>query len=97
MIIGEFERFCFDARASDLYSLGVILFEMIKFNRPFGEIDSIYDRKHLNRQLNRDYEYKTDTNQKISETVKDLIYKLLEPNPQKRITAKKVLSHRWLQ
>ncbi len=73
MKIGEFERFCFDSRASDLYSLGVILFEMIKYDRPFGEIDSIYDRKHLNRRLNRDYEYKTDINQKISKAVKDLI------------------------
>ncbi len=67
------------------------------YNRPFGEIDSIYDRQHLNRQLNRDYEYKNEIKQKISETVKDLIYKLLEPNPKKRMTAKKVLSHRWLQ
>ncbi len=55
MKIREFKRFCFDSRASDVCSLGVILFEMIKFNRPFGEIDSIYDRQHLNRQLNRDY------------------------------------------
>jgi serine/threonine protein kinase len=51
--IGGFERFCFDARASDVYSLGTILFEMIDFNRPFGEIDSMYDRLHVNRQLNR--------------------------------------------
>ena len=67
MKIREFERFCFDARASDVYSLGVILFEMINYNRPFGEIDSIYDRQHLNRQLNRDYEYKPQINHKISE------------------------------
>jgi serine/threonine protein kinase len=67
------------------------------YNRPFGEIDSIYDRQHLNRQLNRDYEYKNEIKQKILETVKDLIYKLLEPNPKKRMTAKKVLSHRWIQ
>jgi serine/threonine protein kinase len=31
MKIREFERFCFDNRASDLYLLGVILFEMIQF------------------------------------------------------------------
>jgi serine/threonine protein kinase len=43
MKIREFERFCFDARASDIYSLGVILFEMIDFNRPFGEIDSKFN------------------------------------------------------
>jgi calcium-dependent protein kinase len=97
MKIGKFEIFCFEAKASDVYSLGLILFEMIKFNRPFGENDSIYDRQHLNRQLNLDYGYKPEINQNISETVKDLINKLLEPNPQKRITAKKVLSHRWLQ
>jgi serine/threonine protein kinase len=69
---------------------------MIKFNRLFGENDSIYDRQHRNRQLNLDYEYKPEINQKISETVKDLINRLLEPNPKKRMTAKKVLSHRWL-
>jgi serine/threonine protein kinase len=64
---------------------------MIKFNRPFGEIDSIYDRQHFNRQLNRDYEYKPQINHKISQTVNHLIYKLLEPNPQKRITPKEVI------
>ncbi len=42
MKIREFERYCFDARALDVYSLGVILFEMINYNRPFGETDSIY-------------------------------------------------------
>jgi hypothetical protein len=36
MKIREFERFCFDARASDVYSLRVILFKMINYNRPFG-------------------------------------------------------------
>jgi hypothetical protein len=40
--IGGFERFCFDARVSDVFSLGTILFEMIDFNRPFGETDSMY-------------------------------------------------------
>jgi hypothetical protein len=44
MKIREFERFCFDARASDVYSLEVILIEIINYKRPFGEIDSIYDR-----------------------------------------------------
>jgi len=42
---------------------------MINYNRPFGEIDSIYDRQHFNRQLNRDYEYKPQINHKISQTV----------------------------
>jgi hypothetical protein len=40
MKIGEFERFCFDASAPHIYSLGVILFEMINLNTPFGQIDS---------------------------------------------------------
>jgi serine/threonine protein kinase len=97
MKIEEFERFCFDASAPHIYSLGVILFETINLNRTFGEIDSKYDRQHLNRQLNRNYEYKPEFNHKISEAVKDLFYQLLEPNPQKRITAKEVLSHHWLQ
>jgi serine/threonine protein kinase len=47
--------------------------------------------------MNRDYKYKPEIDSNISKAVKELIHKLLEPNPELRITAKEVLSHRWLQ
>ncbi len=82
---------------TDVYSSWIIVFDVINFNRPFKEIDAIYDRQRLNRQINSDYKYETEIIHKISEVVKNLIYKLLEPNHQKRTTTKEVLSHCWPQ
>ncbi len=109
-MVGFRDGICYDAKALDIYSLGVILFEMINLSKPFGEyihelianlpIDvsaRLGDEHYIKRQFDRDYKYKPEIDRKISKAVKDLIHKLLEPNPELRITAKEVLSHRWLQ
>jgi serine/threonine protein kinase len=83
---------------------------MINLSKPFGEYTHelianlpihinarLGDEHYIKRQVNRDHKYKPEIDRKISETVKDLIHKLLEPNPELRITAEEVLSHRWLQ
>jgi serine/threonine protein kinase len=74
----------FDAKASDIYCLGLILFEMINFGKPFGEyipITGCFER--VRRMVTRDFKYNSEIEQKISKGVKGLIYKLLEPNLQK--------------
>jgi serine/threonine protein kinase len=71
---------------------------MINFRKPFGKYIPITGYfECVQTMVARNFKYNSQIDQKISEAVKDLINKLLEPNPQKRITAKKVLSHIWLQ
>lgn len=85
----------YDAKASDMYGLGVCLFFMINNSLPFGLNDT--HPEYINRQVNRDLKYSPQIEQNLSETVKDLIFKLLEPKPHKRILSKNVLSHSWLK
>jgi serine/threonine protein kinase len=36
-MVGFRDGNCYDAKALDIYSLGLILFEMINLSKPFGE------------------------------------------------------------
>lgn len=75
---------------SDLWSIGIILFLLLNGNLPF---DGNSDEEVINK-IN---EFKTYYNPTLSIDANDFLIRLLEPNPQKRITTKEALLHPFIK
>lgn len=84
----------YEARIADIWSLGVCLFEMVTFQKPFDETQN--QKKLYKAQINREFKYPVSVDHKLSEELKDLISKMLEPDPEQRLTANQVLTHQWV-
>jgi len=82
----------YDAKVADIYSMGVCLFEMLNFLKPFGEE---FTSDYVKRQISRKYKFRESL--QISKFAKELIDLLLEPDPNKRISAENVIKHKWLK
>lgn len=82
----------YDAKKADCWSLGICTYEMLTACRPFSE--SVGLKKMHQRQMARKYGYPPTP--EVSRQAKDLISKLLDPNPETRLTAKNVFQHEWL-
>lgn len=76
----------------DIFAAGIILFIMMSGKPPFSGSNS-NDIRHA--ICEGEWEFDDSWNE-ASSPVKDLITKMLVPNPQKRISAKEVLSHEWV-
>lgn len=82
---------------ADIYSMGICLFEMVNFYRPFSMMN-IIDRNSksiIYRQQNKQYLY----NKRIylTEDCRDLIDQMLDPRPLIRPNASQVLEHNWFK
>jgi len=77
----------------DMWSLGVILYILLIGNSPFlaNNTDAVFD-------LIKKGEYSLDASvvREISSEGKDLITKLFELDPSRRITASEALRHPWI-
>lgn len=74
--------------SADIWSSGIILFMMLTGHLPFNELTN---KKLYNKILNGKYTIPKD----LSEEAKNLIKKILEVNPKKRITIEQIKQHPW--
>ena len=81
----------FDGSKVDIFCLGVVLFAMLSATFPFD----IKKRKQAIRMGTTLPAIRFPF--MISETCKDLIVKMLDPKPDKRITIQEIFEHPWLQ
>jgi calcium-dependent protein kinase len=75
----------------DVWSAGVCLYAMLIGTVPF-KAASMHELHNL--IINGKYEFKDEH---LSEMAKDLISKLLQTDPKKRLSAFEVLGHPWLK
>jgi len=112
-IVGTFEYFAPEIHEgfphygdhADLFAAGIILFAAMAGHMPF-EMASSNDELY-NLLLTRDYKsfwliherlvQKTDENHNMSEEFKDLVTKMLDENPRKRLKIEEIRTHPWMQ
>ena len=78
----------------DLWSIGVIMFILLTGEPPFNGSN---DEEILQNVKNGYVDFSTSIFQEISNEAKDLLSKLLEKVPSKRISAIEALEHPWIK
>ena len=84
----------YEGGSSDMWSLGVILYILLSGKPPFdGPNDKVIQCRVLSGEK---HQFKEDDFGHVSEDAKDLINRLLERDPKKRITAREALMHPFI-
>ncbi|KAK4272536.1 hypothetical protein QN277_021077 [Acacia crassicarpa] len=78
----------------DIWSAGVILYILLCGVPPFWAETEQGVAQAIIRSV---VDFKRDPWPKVSDNAKDLVKRMLNPNPQQRLTAQEVLDHPWLQ
>lgn len=79
---------------SDIWSLGVCFYIMLNDGLPFKLGD---DRLMLHKQLTKDWKFRNKVEPKLSEDLKQIVKKMLEPDPKKRITSDQLIHLEWFK
>ena len=85
----------YNAFVADIWSCGIILFKLFNKRYPFsfarGQVKAITHMKarkwHFERRLNK----------APTDSLKDIMNKLLEPEPTNRISMEKLVAHEWIR
>ncbi|KAG8370968.1 hypothetical protein BUALT_Bualt13G0038400 [Buddleja alternifolia] len=78
----------------DVWSAGVVLYILLCGVPPFWAETEQGVAQAIIRSV---VDFKRDPWPKVSDNAKDLVKKMLEPDPSRRLTAQQVLQHPWLQ
>lgn len=78
---------------TDMWSIGIIVYEMLVGKHPYSSKEKIGIMKEIYKG-NLDFENQNFTN--LSFSAQDFIKKLLQINPEERLSAKDALLHPWL-
>lgn len=85
---GSYDQMC------DMWSCGVIMYILLSGRPPF---DGNNDSEILQAVAKGEAEIKGPLWNKVSVSAKDMVKKMLNKNPKKRISAKDALGHQWLK
>ena len=77
----------------DLWAVGVMTYMLLSGNPPFNGRNEI---EVFNKIRCVDYEFPDKHWSYISSEAKDFIFKMLQPNPDRRLSPEQALSHKWL-
>ncbi|PHJ15709.1 calcium-dependent protein kinase cdpk9, partial [Cystoisospora suis] len=91
MIRGDYDEKC------DLFSVGIIMYQLLSGIHPFYVPGLDNEATVKNKILNLDPSLTGDEWQCVSSQAKDLVKKLINKNPKKRLSAQQALEHPWFQ
>lgn len=84
----------YNPKLADVWSLGVILYIMLNGRMPFND-ESVMAL--LRNQIFKNWAFQPKIRDTLSESVKNLIRGILEPDITQRLNLDRVISHEWLQ
>jgi len=84
----------YDAAACDVWSSGVFLFIILTGSYPFQDSTRPNNVKATLQNIVKGNV--APMRVEVSDAVRDLIARMLEPDPRKRITLKEIMNHPWL-
>jgi serine/threonine-protein kinase SRK2 len=87
----------YDARKSDVWSCGVVLYIMISCHYPFiqDKEDDPNSIKAMHKVVQRTLANDYIPLKNVSQECNELVRKMLEPDPLKRVTVQEVMQHPW--
>eukprot|EP00644_Phytophthora_capsici_P013640 jgi/Phyca11/117512/e_gw1.33.462.1 len=82
---------------ADMFALGIVLYILLCGAHPFDTYNNLSDEEIRKRILKGKFRTQSRAWQAISPSARDLIKKLLETDPNKRLSAEQALKHPWLR
>jgi serine/threonine protein kinase/CRP-like cAMP-binding protein len=81
---------------ADMFALGVVLYILLCGSHPFDPYNNLTDDEIRQRIIKGKFSKQTRTWQSMSPLARDLIEKLLETDPEARLTSAEAMQHPWL-